>query len=250
MCHRIYRRLHSLHTVCWLALGLLVAGCAPSRTDLMTSEELFHNPKVLSMAKAAESGDVASIERLLNEGVDVNSLGRGNATVLSRALRAKSKPAYQFLLEHGANPNVLDSHGIGVINLAALEPDPYWLEQALRNGGNANAVSIGNPLGEVTPLFFAIDKSRINNVRILIEHGADLDFQDSVGNTPVYYAAERQRYDIVLILLEAGADVRLKNKFGHGVVDLTLNIGESYVHESQRPFFLQVNRFLIERGAN
>lgn len=227
------------------ALAIIARQSTPHRTDTLAAEELFYDSDALRMAKAAEVGDISTLETLLNKGVDVNTVARGNATILSRAFFAKNKDAYLYLLNHNADPNVTNSWGNCVTNLAAREEDPFWLKEVLDHGGNVNVVSDGNSLGTRTPIFYALSQSRIENVRLLIEHSANLNFQDEVGDFPMYYAAQKQDYDIVLLLLRAGADYRLANKWGHTLYELTMAHDGMIMKPNQTESFAEVKRFLL-----
>ena len=52
-------------------------------------------------------------------------------------------------------------------------------------------------------------------VKLLIDHGANVNAKSSVGNTALTYACCGGYEDVVKILLEAGADVEHQNENGH-----------------------------------
>jgi ankyrin repeat protein len=234
-----------LVTIAFLLFGIARDSLA-TEAEQMSVEQLFDNPKLREMAKAAERDDVATIERLVQDGMNVNATGRDHATILSRAFFAKQKRAYLVLLKHGADPNVLDLIGNGVINLSAIEPDPYWLDQSLRYGGNPNIVSKGNPQGKRTPLFYALYDSRTENVKLLLGKKANINYQDDTGCFPLYYAALKQDYHIVVLLLKAGADINLKTKFGHDIYEMTVDRDEAEIKNSQLANFREAKQLVGE----
>src|SRR3954471_12802045 len=130
----------SLILVCCWAFD----GCQRLQTESMSLPEIFVDLDVLSLARATETGDISAIQHLLGRGLNINSVGRGNTSILTIALRAKNKQSYLYLLEQGADPNILDDRGLAVTNLSASESDSFWLDQALRHGGNPNLLSKGN----------------------------------------------------------------------------------------------------------
>ncbi|KAA0153474.1 hypothetical protein FNF31_06465 [Cafeteria roenbergensis] len=80
---------------------------------------------------------------------------------------------------------------------------------------------------------------RIETVRVLLEHGADLEARDRAGETLLMRASRLHRPDVARLLLDAGADVDAKDRVGRDAVICALMAG--------RP---EVLRVLLERGAS
>lgn len=70
-------------------------------------------------------------------------------------------------------------------------------------------------LGDSTPLMEAASGGYADIVKLLIEHGANVNAKSSVGNTALTYACCGGYEDVVKILLDAGADVEHQNDNGH-----------------------------------
>ena len=64
-----------------------------------------------------------------------------------------------------------------------------------------------------TPLTEAIECDKIENVRLLIEKGADLNKTDPNGWTPVTNAIYKNNLNILQLLIERGADVNFVDSF-------------------------------------
>ena len=94
-----------------------------------------------------------------------------------------------------------------VIHHAALEEDPFWLKTALESGGDPNQMNNAEGMQKGRPLYFAIMKrGRIANVKLLCEHGADVNAPiDHLGLTALHNVCGH--FEIVYYLLESGADV-------------------------------------------
>ena len=75
---------------------------------------------------------------------------------------------------------------------------------------NENADKYGR-----TPLHYAINFDNYENVKLLLDNGADVNAKDNEGKTPLYWAVEMGKYEIVKLLLEHGADVDIKDNDGH-----------------------------------
>jgi ankyrin repeat protein len=203
------------------------------------------------LAEAAESGDVEKIDALVKGGADVNFRGSENVTPLLRSLRAKNKEGFAALLRHGADPNAFDTRGFAPTNEAALDDDSYWLQEALKNGGNANLVTDGNPIAQGwTPIYYAISSRRLENVKLLCKAGADLNHKNMMQSCPLLWAAQRPAYDIVLVLLQAGADFRQKNSADDDLIVWISRRNDGFVVEDeQKLWFAKTVQFLKAQGA-
>ena len=62
-------------------------------------------------------------------------------------------------------------------------------------------------IGETTPLFAAAMESHNNIVKLLLNHGADINETTCYGNTPVWMASKRGHLETVQILLQHNCDV-------------------------------------------
>ena len=104
----------------------------------------------------------------------------------------------------GAEPPEADIHTAVVTgNLEAVK-------QHIEAGTNINEP---DPFGGSSPLISASVFGKPAIARVLIDAGADLNFQNNEGSTPLITAAFFCRPDIVKMLLQAGADKSIKNKY-------------------------------------
>lgn len=242
------------------ATGMLIVvtvavatGCKRVDPEKATAKQLFRDKQVLALVEAAEQGDVAKIDRLVDDGVDVNAHGKSKATPLRRALVARNKEGYLALLKHGADPNLRDDRGNGIIHLAAEAKSTFWLENAIKFGGDVDLVNVGHPFyPDITPIYYAIYKEdRSENVKILIKAGANLNHQDDINQTPLMIASQAAEYECVLALLKAGADYRIKNNHGRDVIDFHFRgRTEDLISAKQLLWFRKVIAFLEKEGVD
>jgi hypothetical protein len=224
---RRFRRLFG-----WLSFAIIAgsfflkSGCRCEVNSETSAEKVFSDKKVVALTLAAQAGDVAKIDALVGDGVDVNARGKCNNTPLLRTLYARNWEGYQALLRHNADPNILDDRGAAVTLLAAEDGDPKWLREALAHGGNPDLVDLGNPYAhDSTPLFYAVGFSpvtlsgRRENVRLLLAAGADPNYQHWDGKSAFYYAIEVTDYEDAAAMLDAGADIHLKAVDGLDAVE-------------------------------
>jgi hypothetical protein len=202
----------------WLLVSASCSAAVESPTGRWRPKDFFADADVVALVLAAEQGNVQEIDRLVKRGVDVNAKGKDGMTPLLWSLWAKNKQGFQRLLERGANPNIQIAGGQSVTSYSAGTPlDTYWLEMALKHGGNPNLVNASDDNN--TPIIDAIRSHKKKNLDLIIKAGADINHQDSTGNTPMMYAAMMNWFDSVYYLLEAGADYRLKDRYGYSLAD-------------------------------
>jgi ankyrin repeat protein len=198
--------------------AFLLAACHAATGPLakMKAGDFFSAGAEVALAEAAARGQVGKVQELLDRGTDVNSRGKDGMTPLLWTLLQENRAGFKYLLEHGANANLPAKKGTSVMSFAAMHKDSTFLALALKNGGNPNLV--GTDLAQ-TPIFVGIENLRWDNVQLLIDAGANLNFRDSHGNTPLMSAAGINQYHIVYAMLKAGADPAVKNNWGKTVLD-------------------------------
>jgi ankyrin repeat protein len=92
---------------------------------------------------------------------------------------------------------------------------------------------------EITTIFYLIEKNNIGGVKELIAQGADVNQQESSGDTPVLRALFEGHEEIVLMLMEAGADVSIIE-----------SIGSTPMHWAVAMDMMNVTSLLVEKGAD
>lgn len=185
----------------------------------MNLKTMFPNSPSHELAEAARRGDIKIISQLVAGGADVNRPGTRNCSILFWAMG--NGKGFEKLLQLGANPNALFDDGGTVIHWAARSRNPNLLELSLKYGGNPNLTA---GLFQAAPIFETIsvygEMGEIPmTMEVLIKAGADVNVQNSSGNTPMLVAAGIGRFDIVDALLNFGADPSLENVHGVSLVD-------------------------------
>lgn len=72
-----------------------------------------------ALLNAAQEEDIASLQLLLNKGVDVNYQGYAKGTALMVAAQRGSVRTVNFLLDQGADPNMKDAQGRTALRMAS-----------------------------------------------------------------------------------------------------------------------------------
>jgi ankyrin repeat protein len=97
------------------------------------------------------------------------------------------------------------------IHTAVLTGNQDALKQHIAAGSNINEK---DPFGGSSPLISAALFGKTEEARILLDAGADINFQNNDGATALHVAAFFCRPEIVQLLLDKGADKNIRNKFG------------------------------------
>lgn len=97
------------------------------------------------------------------------------------------------------------------IHTAVVTDNVQALKDHIAAGTNINEK---DPFGGSSPLISAAVFGKPEMAKILIDAGADINFQNNDGSTALHTAAFFCRPEIVDMLLAKGADKTIKNKYG------------------------------------
>lgn len=97
------------------------------------------------------------------------------------------------------------------IHTAVVTGNKEVLLEHIKAGSDINQK---DPFGGSSPLISAAVFGKTEEAKILIDAGADLNFQNNDGSTALHSAAFFCRPEIVRMLLDKNADKNVKNKFG------------------------------------
>lgn len=208
----------------WVKL-LLSKKANPNFLEIPTASTILH--------EAVLQKNLAVIQLLVDSGSDLNNLNENaycpeDVTPIMLAVRTQQLEILRFLLEGRTNLEVQDTEGETALHLAQSVGKSGWrfTELLLKHKADAN---IKDYKDHRTPIFEAIRTNQYESVKLLADHGADLQTTDRRGNYPIHWACKYADAKIVRILLERGVDPNVMN-FEH-IYPLT------YAHERfQRGF--------------
>lgn len=157
------------------------------------------------MPYVVEKRCIATMQGLLENGVDIEVTGSNRATPLIVAAQNGYLEGVEFLLNRNSNTEASTLDECTALFYAARSQHIDVLKVLLRKNANANACS---PDG--TPLLQAARHGFSEITRLLLDHGASPEVATSEGQTPLEAAAERGHAGVVQLLLERGADVQAR----------------------------------------
>ena len=170
--------------------------------------------------KAAKSGNLGSLNRMIVEGIDINCVDAKGCTALIRASGHSRRAVVSFLLqqnaeieirsdngstalsssiigncrrvaglllEKGANPNGLGPADYSYITIAAAQWNEAMLSILYRSGGNVEVINAKNQslfhIISIAAEFYNNINGAKSSFQFLIDRGLDINLKDSNGNT-------------------------------------------------------------------
>ncbi|MEA9749315.1 ankyrin repeat domain-containing protein [Xanthomonas campestris pv. raphani] len=251
---------HLFIRLCCVVL-LAITGCSPAAQSRYAPERNFTDPKALALALAAEQGDAEEVRRLMKvEGVNPDKIfSKDGYPLLFWPIFTHNPTGLKAMLDNGADPNVAKPYppepGRNQTNVsnamvwAAEQDDPIYLKLLLDHGGNPNTRNANNE----SLLFHAfIKQNKWDNIKILVERGADINAVAGMGNSITAAYAIRGGFDFVYWLLQHGADPTIEFAYGNPVHLKDSGIIEAIFWHPGNPkdpqWQRQCQQWLLKRG--
>lgn len=109
---------------------------------------------------------------------------------------------------------------------AARRGDITWFRLMLWLGADVDCGAGASGYGP-TPLLDAAWRGDLPAVRLFVEHGAYIDYEEKDGFSAITYAAGHSHWDVVEYLYHSGANFRLPDGSGLTAIDYALQQGRS-----------------------
>ena len=158
---------------------------------------------------AAENGHLAVVRYLVEQGADKNKAMNQGATPLYIATQQGHLAVVQYLVEQGADKDKADNEGVSPLLIAAQNGHLTVVQYLLEQGADKDKAHNDG----YSPLYIASANGHLAVVQFLLEQGADKNKAMNQGATPLWFAAQNGHLAVVQCLLEQGADV---NKASNG----------------------------------
>lgn len=169
--------------------------------------------------------DASTVRSLLERGIDPNSRDPKGQPALSVAIRRESPRAFATLLARAdVDVNALNSAGESALMLAAIAGDLMACQQLLERGAQVSQPGWA-------PIHYAASGPETRVVRLLLDHGAEIDAAASNGTTALMLAAQTGPETTVELLLARGADTRRRNLRGLQAIDFAEQAGRDWLVE-------------------
>lgn len=176
---------------------------------------------------AAEQGQLDTLKKCLDNGVDINVTNRQGRTAIINASLNKHYECVSFLINAGADIDKQDQTCFNPFLLSCLNNDLTLLRLVLPANPNLDLLTRFGGVG-ITP---ASEKGHVEIVRELLEKTEiNVNHTNFVGWTPLLEAivlndgGEKQQ-QIVKLLLENGANPHMTDKYGKKPLELAKEKG-------------------------
>lgn len=200
-----------------------------------------------ALHRAAQVGKTGTMEELIAHGADLGAKVRhhylNEATPLILAAICLQIEAVRVLFNHGVDVNTFDPiFRTCPLHLAA-SMDTKLTRLLLDRGALVDFPGKSPSFPETWPmtsLHFAVFNAHafqgaLNRVNLLLDRGANINAQSSVGNTALHMAILAGHQDLAHLLLQKGANISLQNKSGKSVVQLARERGHLHWIEEGVP---------------
>ena len=159
--------------------------------------------KNMQLMAAVLSDSISTVETLLDNGADANTVGgaKGSTPLIEAAAYGHVKMA-SLLLKHNADANARDKRGVTALAVAAANGNTEYASLLTHNGVE---IDVRTDDG-LTPLMFAVTNGFEDTARTLIEKRSDINAAEKSGFTPLMSAALQGHGQIATMPLELNAD--------------------------------------------
>nr|RBR01853.1 hypothetical protein FVER53263_11220 [Fusarium verticillioides] len=219
--------------------------CLPNPANLSVVRRLINrgasltirnNEKYTPLGKAVVNGDLPLVRLLSSQKIDLNAEAAENGTALHIATEKCNVDIVKVLVKKGASPDVANSWMYGS-PLQRLFEKYYTsaenkdiIAQHLINDAGADVNVHGGNMGSV--LNAAILSGSLDMIKLILEKGADIGWQDLQGRRPIHYAALKTVQHFNLLLEGSGDDeerlgITTKTKSGLTVLHFAVATGRS-----------------------
>ena len=165
-----------------------------------------------------EEVDNNTIKHLLNkEGNGVHKITHDGRTYMFWAAYKNNLEIMQWLVDHGAKADVVDSHGYTVINFAANsgQTNPKLYDFLITHGADITATNFS---GANAMLLMAADAKELADLDYFVDKGIDLKSVDKYGNGVFNYAAKGGNINVLQGLIDKGIPYNLTNEFNENAL--------------------------------
>jgi len=173
--------------------------------------------------RAVNTDNASTVQALLQQGFDPNTLNPAGQTPLYLAIKDESPKVVAVLLASPQlKPDLANAAGETPLMMAALRGQLEWTQQLAALGAKLNREGW-------TPLHYAATGPNPKVVAFLLDQGAAINAIAPNGSSALMMAARYGPEDTVRLLLARGADKRVRNSLNQTALDLARKADRDYL---------------------
>lgn len=173
--------------------------------------------------RAVNTDNASTVQTLLQQGFDPNTLNPAGQTPLYLAIKDESPKVVAVLLASPQlKPDLANAAGETPLMMAALRGQLEWMQQLAALGAKLNREGW-------TPLHYAATGPNPKVVAFLLDQGAAINAIAPNGSSALMMAARYGPEDTVRLLLARGADKRVRNSLNQTALDLARKADRDYL---------------------
>lgn len=175
---------------------------------------------------AVLENELPIVKLLLENGVSVNVSNNKRQTPLWCASCTGSVDVVSLLLAYKADIEITASDNedpydtINSLSVAILNGSMPIIRLLIEHGADLNVRAKGD---DFTPLLFAVVNNNYDAAELLLQSGADVDAMDCEGYTALIWATDIGNFTIFKLLLTHGADINHCAYNGYSALDFALD---------------------------
>lgn len=178
---------------------------------------------------AAEDGDLETVRSLLRAGADPHAETRtGNYRIpLEFAADGDHLAVQKLILDSMDDINFRDQDKKNLVHIAAKAPNSEFLEYLMRRSPSADGMVAQDTTMKWAPIHQAAasrssDWHTVRKIRILLEHGADVNAESGYEQRPLELAVLSAKVAAVQELLKHGADPDIRGFLNKPLLQIAL----------------------------
>ena len=228
-----------------------------------------------SIVVAYATGNIETINRHLNAGVDANTKFEDDKTLLHEAASDGHKEIAELLISNGADVNAKAERGDSPLHDAAQNGHKEIVELLIAKGANVNLGSYSTPLDkaknkkeifdlirkhggktreelkdEVDKLIGLIRDGNVEGVKNALDGVTNVNIKGKYGLTPLAQAVKESRKEIAELLIAKGADVNEMDAGERTILHQALLPFSTFAKPTPTSVHVEMIELLIANRAN
>lgn len=220
--------------------------------------EYFIDPVAIDFCTAIDSGDLAKLGSMMEDGFDVNQPGNDGMSFLLWAFAGDRFKEFALLLEKGAKSDVTTQSefgskrvfriGTSVAHLSAAHDSPKWFNEVVKHPLNPNVIGASKWEGRSESLFEAVVMSRCKDKAERLSVLLSLNPSQQVMDNALRDCISTGEYSTAKLLLQKGADPFIYSMWGNGIHLIVSQEKQIHSHPKKRRDYDDLLDLVVSKG--